>query len=252
MIVTNQLITEHKSYAYEKLIPLIENTIFEDSPIWNKKDIKYPHSNELKFIKNVSEFISNFSSNIRLVKDTYLSLSRIASMIFNHRKYLFDKKNPYEIGYTTRYLNSESGKICEALFVLNNVYYNMNKSLNLEFLNILNLEITKDKKDDLFFYTIGAYLPYLYEQDKNWIDEKLNNLLRESFFEGFFSYASLNKNLYFYLLEVGFFDYVINNFANKTWITQMVKYGCSSILQGFEEITETKNSVCFFRYRTLF
>lgn len=240
MIVTNQLITEHKSYAYEKLIPLIENTIFEDSPIWNKKDIKYPHSNELKFIKNVSEFISNFSSNIRLVKDTYLSLSRIASMIFNHRKYLFDKKNPYEIGYTTRYLNSESGKICEALFVLNNVYYNMNKSLNLEFLNILNLEITKDKKDDLFFYTIGAYLPYLYEQDKNWIDEKLNNLLRESFFEGFFSYASLNKNLYFYLLEVGFFDYVINNFANKTWITQMVKYGCSSILQGFEEITETK------------
>lgn len=240
MIVTNQLITEHKSFSYEKLIPLIENTIFEDSPIWEKKNIKYPHSNELKFIKNVSEFISNFSSNIRLVNDTYLSLSRIASMIFNHRKYLFDKKNPYEIGFTTRYLNSESGKICEAIFVLNNVYYNMNKSLNLEFWSILNLEITKDKKDDLFFYTIGAYLPYLYEQDKKWIDMKLNSLLTESFFEGFFSYASLNKNLYFYLLEVEFFDYVINNFANKTWITQMVKYGCSSVLQGFEEISDDK------------
>ena len=240
MIVTNQLITEHKSYSYEKLIPLIENTIFEDSPIWEKKNIKYPHSNELKFIKNVSEFISNFSSNIRLLNDTYLSLSRIASMIFNHRKYISDKKNPYELGYTTRYLNSESGKICEAIFVLNNVYYNMNKSLNLEFWSILNLEITKDKKDDLFFYTIGAYLPYLYEQDKKWIDVKLNSLLTESFFEGFFSYASLNKNLYFYLLEVDFFDYVITNFANKTWITQMVKYGCSSILQGFEEITDDK------------
>ena len=240
MIVTNQLITEHKSFSYEKLIPLIEKSIFEDSQIWEKKDIKYPNSNELKFIKNVSEFISNFSSNIRLVNDTYLRLSRIASMILNHRKYLFDKKNPYEIGYTTRYLNSESGKICEAIFVLNNVYYNMNKSLNLEFWSILNLEITKDKKDDLFFYTIGAYLPYLYEQDKKWIDIKLNSLLTESFFEGFFSYASLNKNLYFYLLEVDFFDYVINNFANKTWITQMVKYGCSSILQGFEEITDDK------------
>ncbi len=238
MIVTNQLITEHKSYSYEKLIPFIENTIFENSPIWKKKNIKYPHSNELKLINNISEFISNFSSNIRFEKDTFIKLTKIATMIFEHRKYLFDKKNPYEIGYTTRYLNSESGKICEAVFVLNNIYYSVNKSLNLEFWNIINIEITKDKKDEMFIYTIGAYLPYLYEQNKKWIDEKFNNLFTESFFEGFFSYADINKNLYFYLLETGFFDHVINNFVNKTWISQMVKYGCSSILKNFEEISD--------------
>ena len=240
IIVTNQLISEHKSYNFDKLVPLIESIIFEDSPIWKKKDIKYPNSLELKFIKNISEFISNISSNIRLESDTFLRLSKIATMIFVHRKYLFEKKNPYEIGYTTRYLNSESGRISEALFVLNNVYYNMYNSLNLDFWSTLNTEIKKENKDEMFFYAIGAYLPYLYSQNKKWIDEKLNSLLNESLIDGFFSYATLNKDLYFYLLEQGFFDYVINTFNNTTWITQMVAYSCSSIIQNFEKITNTK------------
>ena len=159
-------------------------------------------------------------------------------MIFQHRKYLFEKKNPYEIGYTTRYLNSESGRISEALFVLNNVYYNMNKSLNLDFWSILNTEIRKENKDEMFFYAIGAYLPYLYDQNKKWIEDNLHSLLMESLLDGFFSYAALNKDLYFYLLKKGFFEYVIEHFNNKTWITQMVDYGCSSVLQDFEQITD--------------
>lgn len=238
IIVTNQLISEHKSYSFYKLIPFIENIIFENSTIWEKKDIKYPNSIELKFIRNISEFISNISSNIRLENTTYLKLSNIATMIFQHRKYLFEKKNPYEIGYTTRYLNSESGRISEALFVLNNVYYNMNKSLNLDFWSILNTEIRKENKDEMFFYAIGAYLPYLYDQNKKWIEDNLQSLLMESLLDGFFSYAALNKDLYFYLLKKGFFEHVIEHFNNKTWITQMVDYGCSSVLQDFEQITD--------------
>ena len=238
IIVTNQLISEHKSYSFYKLIPFIENIIFENSTIWEKKDIKYPNSIELKIIKNISEFISNISSNIRLENTSFLKLSNIATMIFQHRKYLFEKKNPYEIGYTTRYLNSESGRISEALFVLNNVYYNMNKSLNLDFWSILNTEIKKEKKDEMFFYAIGAYLPYLYAQNNNWIEDNLNSLLMESLLDGFFSYATLNKDLYFYLLKKGFFDYVIDHFNNKNWTTQMVNYGCSSVLQNFEQITD--------------
>ena len=238
LIAANQLIVEHKAFDYEKLLPLIENQIYEESPIWKLKGKEYPSSNELKFIQSSSEFIFKYAANIRMDKQIYERFHEIAKMIFSHRKYIFENNNPYEFEYTTRFRNSESGRICKALFVLNNVYYNMNKSIDNDFWDILNNEIHKEKKDELFIYSIGVYLSYLYEQNKKWVDEQITNLFIEPFCDGLFNNTYLNEELYLYLLGKSFFKYVINNFYNKPWITQMVNYGCRSIIQGFEQIAD--------------
>ena len=238
LIATNQLISEHKTYKYECIINLIEKTIQKESNIWELKNIKYPTSIQLKYIKNCAEFISNYAASIKIDNETYERLYCLAILIFENRKYVFDKLNPYEVGYVTRFLNSESGRISEAMFVLNNIYYSFNKTIDPTFITILNREISKEKKDEMFFFAIGAYLNYLYNQKKEWLDENLKYLISEPFFDGLFSYCHIYKELYEYLSEKKIFDYIIEHYSNNEWSKQMITYSCFNILHDGENLSD--------------
>lgn len=234
IVALNQLLSEHKSIDYKKILPFISVNINETGRIWELKEKR--NSIEKKYIKNVSDFIVNVLTNINMDVQTVDEIYLIVKLIFKHRNYQIDT-NPYKLGYTTDFLNSESGKINKAFFILNIIHFNLTKEYITDFMSIISNEIKKQEIDEMFFYSIGAYFNYLYVQERKWADENIKSLLKSPFFDGLLTCCTMSEELYFYLLSTGVFEFVINT-CKKDYIVRIVDYSCSSYFQDFEQFSD--------------